>query len=201
MIVPAGDPWYWQERSRIALPEEQLVSLDGMFALHPRLAPLKPLWDQHSLAIVHAVGSPSTTRSHFDAQDYMESGTPDVKNTPDGWANRYCTHAAEHANTPFARSHSGRSSRARWRAAPLARDRRPAHLRHARRAGERRTEADARFRGAVSGRGDWPRRVIVGRELRGDQDAQGGESGRDATGQRRHTAGASWPRRCSRSPS
>ncbi len=101
MIVPAGDPWYWQERTRIALPKEQLVTLDGMFALHPRLAPLKPLWDQHSLAIVHAVGSPSTSRSHFDAQDYMESGTPDVKNTPDGWANRFCAHAAEHANTPF----------------------------------------------------------------------------------------------------
>ncbi|MGH7523656.1 MAG: DUF1501 domain-containing protein [Gemmatimonadales bacterium] len=101
MIVPAGDPWYWQERQRIALPREQLITLDGMFALHPRLAPLKPLWDQHSLAIVHAVGSPSTTRSHFDAQDYMESGTPDVKSTPDGWANRYCAHAAEHANTPF----------------------------------------------------------------------------------------------------
>ena len=101
MIVPAGDPWYWRERQRIALPKEQLISLDGMFALHPRLAPLKPLWDQHSLAIVHAVGSPSTTRSHFDAQDYMESGTPDVKSTPDGWANRFCSHAAEHANTPF----------------------------------------------------------------------------------------------------
>jgi uncharacterized protein (DUF1501 family) len=101
MIVPSGDPWYWQERQRIALPREQLIPLDGIFALHPRLAPLKPLWEQHSLAVVHAVGSPSTTRSHFDAQDYMESGTPDVKNTPDGWANRYCAHAAEHANTPF----------------------------------------------------------------------------------------------------
>ena len=101
MIVPSGDSWYWQERQRIALPKDQLIPLDGMFALHPRLAPLKPLWDQHSLAIVHAVGSPSTTRSHFDAQDYMESGTPDVKNTPDGWVNRYCSHAEEHANTPF----------------------------------------------------------------------------------------------------
>ena len=101
MIVPAGDPFYWQERQRIALPRDQLLPLDGMFALHPRLAPLKPLWDQHALAIVHAVGSPSTTRSHFDAQDFMESGTPDVKSTPDGWANRYCRHAEEHANTPF----------------------------------------------------------------------------------------------------
>jgi len=101
MVVPAGDRWYWQERQRIALPKEQLISLDGMFALHPRLAPLKPLWDQKRLAIVHAVGSPSTTRSHFDAQDYMESGTPDRKSTTDGWANRYCSHAREHAETPF----------------------------------------------------------------------------------------------------
>jgi uncharacterized protein (DUF1501 family) len=101
MIVPAGDPYYWQERQQIALPKEQLVPLDSMFSLHPRLSPLKSLWDQKQLAIVHAVGSPSTTRSHFDAQDYMESGTPDVKNTPDGWANRYVSHAAEHANTPF----------------------------------------------------------------------------------------------------
>ncbi len=101
MIVPAGDPFYWQERQRIALPKGQLLPLDGMFALHPRLAPLKPLWDQHSLAIVHGVGSPSTTRSHFDAQDFMESGTPDLKTTPDGWANRYCSHSQEHANTPF----------------------------------------------------------------------------------------------------
>src|SRR5664279_5776648 len=101
MIVPAGDPFYWQERQRIALPREQLIPLDGMFALHPRLAPLKPLWDQHSLAIVHGVGSPSTSRSHFDAQDFMESGTPDIKSTPDGWANRYCSHDQEHAQTPF----------------------------------------------------------------------------------------------------
>lgn len=101
MIVPAGDPYYWQERQRIALPREQLVPLDDMFSLHPRLSPLKSLWDQHSLAIVHGVGSPSISRSHFDAQDFMESGTPDIKSTPDGWANRYCSHALEHQNTPF----------------------------------------------------------------------------------------------------
>jgi uncharacterized protein (DUF1501 family) len=101
MIVPAGEEWYWRERQRIVLPKDQLVPLDGMFALHPRLAALKPLWDQRALAIVHAVGSPSTTRSHFDAQDFMESGTPDRKSTADGWANRYCRHAEEHANTPF----------------------------------------------------------------------------------------------------
>ena len=56
---------------------------------HPALAPFKPLWDRGMLAPIHAVGSPSTTRSHFDAQDYMESGTPDAKGTSDGWLNRY----------------------------------------------------------------------------------------------------------------
>ena len=77
------------------------VDLDGFFGLHPRLSPLKGLWDSHQLAIVHASGSPDGTRSHFDAQDYMESGTPGVKSTQDGWLNRYL-HAREHAAaTPF----------------------------------------------------------------------------------------------------
>ncbi len=101
MVVPAGDPWYWRERQRIAIPRTDLLSLDGQFALHPGLAALKPLWDRREMAIVHAVGSPATTRSHFDAQDYMESGTPDRKSTTDGWANRYCRHADAHADTPF----------------------------------------------------------------------------------------------------
>src|SRR5881397_849290 len=60
-----------------------------------------PLWDNRTLAAVHAVGSPDATRSHFDAQDYMETGTPGAKATPDGWLNRYCQHDAEHTNTPF----------------------------------------------------------------------------------------------------
>ncbi len=102
MIIPAGDPWYWKERSRIAVPRSELVTLDDQFALHPRLAALKPLWDRGMLAAVHAVGSPSQTRSHFDAQDYMETGTPDRKATTDGWANRFATaHDREHAATPF----------------------------------------------------------------------------------------------------
>jgi uncharacterized protein (DUF1501 family) len=62
--------------------------LDGPFGLHPALASLLPLWRERSLAFVHASGSPDTTRSHFDAQDYMESGTPGVKTTADGWMNR-----------------------------------------------------------------------------------------------------------------
>ena len=65
------------------------INLDGFFGLHPSLASFKPLWDSKRLAIVHASGSPDNTRSHFDAQDYMESATPGVKSTPDGWLNRY----------------------------------------------------------------------------------------------------------------
>src|ERR1019366_5003219 len=77
------------------------IDLDGFFGLHPSLKSLKPLFDAHQLAIVHAAGSPDSTRSHFDAQDYMESATPGVKSTPDGWMNRYlqCTPQAE--ATPF----------------------------------------------------------------------------------------------------
>jgi uncharacterized protein (DUF1501 family) len=102
MLVPVADPWYWRERSRIAIPREQLLPLTDEFALHPRLAPFKALWDRGQLAVIPAAGSPALTRSHFDAQDYMESGTPDRKSTTDGWANRLLTHHdAEHRDTPF----------------------------------------------------------------------------------------------------
>jgi uncharacterized protein (DUF1501 family) len=105
MIVPFGEREYYASRPSIAIPRpnalEGAVDLDGFFGLHPRLAPLKPLWDSRQLAIVHATGSPDGTRSHFDAQDYMETATPGVKSTPDGWLNRYL-HAREHAEaTPF----------------------------------------------------------------------------------------------------
>src|SRR5438132_2144607 len=101
MIVPHGERAYYQERPRIAMPAADVVDLDGHFGLHPSLAPLKALWDNKTLAAIHAVGSPDSTRSHFDAQDYMETGTPGVKSTADGWANRYCQHDREHADTPF----------------------------------------------------------------------------------------------------
>lgn len=101
MVVPHGDAQYYRERPRIAIPKSAVVDLDGHFGLHPELAPLKPFWDAGSLAAVTAVGSPDATRSHFDAQDYMETGTPGVKSTTDGWANRYCQNAREHTDTPF----------------------------------------------------------------------------------------------------
>ena len=103
--VPYGDPFYYKERPRLALPTPGkpggVIDLDGHFGLHPSLAPLLPLYRNRVLAAVHAVGSPNPTRSHFDAQDYMESGTPGVKNTPDGWLNRQLKHSHAHGDTPF----------------------------------------------------------------------------------------------------
>ena len=101
MIVPHGESSYYQERPRIAIPRNQVIDLDGHFGLHPALAGLEPLWRNGSLAAIHGIGSPDGTRSHFDAQDYMESGTPGVKSTRDGWLNRYCQHQQEHTSTPF----------------------------------------------------------------------------------------------------
>jgi uncharacterized protein (DUF1501 family) len=94
VVVPYGEHNYYDLRPNIAIPKpnggaEAALNLDGYFGLHPSLAAFKPLWDSKRLAIVHASGSPDNTRSHFDAQDYMESGTPGVKSTADGWLNRY----------------------------------------------------------------------------------------------------------------
>jgi uncharacterized protein (DUF1501 family) len=95
MVVPFGESNYYELRPNIAIPKpatgnaEAAVDLDGFFGLHPALSPLKPFWDSKRLAIVHASGSPDNTRSHFDAQDYMESATPGLKSTNDGWLNRY----------------------------------------------------------------------------------------------------------------
>jgi uncharacterized protein (DUF1501 family) len=92
MVVPFGEPRYYALRPSIAIPKPDgtrnaAVDLDGFFGLHPALSPLKPIYDARRLAIVDAVGSPDPTRSHFDAQDYMESGTPGLKGG-DGWLNR-----------------------------------------------------------------------------------------------------------------
>jgi uncharacterized protein (DUF1501 family) len=94
VVVPFGDADYYRARPSIAVGRpggdaESALDLDGFFGLNPRLAPLVPLWRARQLAIVHACGSPDSTRSHFDAQDYMETATPGVKSTADGWLNRY----------------------------------------------------------------------------------------------------------------
>ncbi len=93
VVVPHGEKAYYDLRPTIAIPrpnggKDSAIDLDGFFGLHPALAPLKPMFDARHLAIVDAVGSPDPTRSHFDAQDYMESGTPGLKATDSGWMNR-----------------------------------------------------------------------------------------------------------------
>jgi uncharacterized protein (DUF1501 family) len=100
IVVPHAEPAYYSMRPTIHIPRNAVLDLDGFFGLHPALAPLLPLWKHRHLAIVHAAGSPDTTRSHFAAQDYMESGTPGLKATEDGWLNR-ALHAAATPSSPF----------------------------------------------------------------------------------------------------
>ena len=111
LVVPFGENRYYELRPTIAIPApkgtqagtagaETAIDLDGFFGLHPSLAPLKPIYDAGQLAIVQAVGSPDPTRSHFDAQDYMESGTPGRKATADGWLNRALTPVTVTSRSP-----------------------------------------------------------------------------------------------------
>jgi uncharacterized protein (DUF1501 family) len=88
IVVPHGEPSYYAMRPTINIPKKSVLDLDGFFGLHPSMSAFQPLWKEKHLAIVHAAGSPDPTRSHFEAQDFMESGTPGVKVTDDGWLNR-----------------------------------------------------------------------------------------------------------------
>ena len=88
VVVPYKEPNYYAMRPTIGIAQKDLLDLDGFFGLHPAMASMKPLFDAKHLAMVQAAGSPDPSRSHFDAQDYMESGTPGVKSTVDGWLNR-----------------------------------------------------------------------------------------------------------------
>ena len=102
IVVPHGEAQYYAMRPSINIPRKAVIDLDGFFGLHPSLASFQPLWQQRHLAIVHAAGSPDTTRSHFDAQDFMETGTPGVKVTEDGWLNRSLHNLpASPQNSPF----------------------------------------------------------------------------------------------------
>jgi uncharacterized protein (DUF1501 family) len=107
VVVPFAEPNYYRLRPTISIPApsrggaEAAIDLDGFFGLHPSLQPLQPLFQNGQLAIVQAVGSPDPTRSHFDAQDFMESGTPGVKATDDGWLNRALQSMPESESTPF----------------------------------------------------------------------------------------------------
>lgn len=107
MVVPHGDASYYASRPGIAIAKpapgnaNAAIDLDGFFGLHPAMSSFKPLWDSKRLAIVHASGSPDNTRSHFDAQDYMESATPGIKSTKDGWLNRYLQSTHDKEQSPF----------------------------------------------------------------------------------------------------
>src|SRR6266571_195561 len=120
IVVPFGEPNYYRLRPTIAIPQpkrggrgsgfvlanpelnaDAAIDLDGFFGLHPSLAPLEPLFHKNQLAIVHAAGSPDPTRSHFDAQDFMESGTPGLKSTEDGWLSRALETVPEENASPF----------------------------------------------------------------------------------------------------
>jgi uncharacterized protein (DUF1501 family) len=107
VVVPFAEPNYYALRPTIAIPQpnrggaEAAIDLDGFFGLHPSLQPLLPLFKNGQLAIVQAVGSPDPSRSHFDAQDFMESGTPGVKATDDGWLNRAIQSMPEEKPSPF----------------------------------------------------------------------------------------------------
>jgi uncharacterized protein (DUF1501 family) len=103
IVVPFAEPQYYAMRPGINIPRKSVLELNGFFGLHPSLSAFQPLWRQGHLAIVHAAGSPDTTRSHFDAQDFMETGTPGVKITENGWLNRSLHNLASAAapSSPF----------------------------------------------------------------------------------------------------
>ena len=105
-VIPYADPGYRKARPSIGIAAPRngdaatVIDLDGHFGLHPALADLAPIYRSGSLGIVHAVGSPDTSRSHFDCQDFMESGTPGLKSTSDGWMNR-CSGAMPKTDSKF----------------------------------------------------------------------------------------------------
>lgn len=107
VIIPQFEEEYYRLRPDIKIPESKngddqtAIDLDGRFALHPALKPLKDAWDAGQLAIVHATGSPDPTHSHFDAMDYMERGTPGEKTIPTGWIGRHLQSAPWNNSSPL----------------------------------------------------------------------------------------------------
>jgi uncharacterized protein (DUF1501 family) len=105
MVVPFGDSDYYKLRPNISIPKPNdtngVIDLDGYFGLHPAMKPFESLWKSKQLAVIHSAGSPDNTRSHFDAQDYMESGTPGNKGTRDGWLNRVLQTRENKEDSPF----------------------------------------------------------------------------------------------------
>jgi uncharacterized protein (DUF1501 family) len=106
VVVPFGEKAYYAYRPSISVPapskeRTSALDLDGFFGLHPSMAPLHPLYKGGELAIIHAAGSPHSTRSHFEAQDYMETAVPGEKAARDGWLNRYLQQSSNAEATSF----------------------------------------------------------------------------------------------------
>ncbi len=107
IVTPYNEARYHELRPRIGLDEpgkntpKSVVDLDGQFGFNPVLRPLKEIWDEGDLAVVHAVGSPDPTHSHFDAMDYMERGTPGEKQIQTGWLARHLSSMAAENHSPF----------------------------------------------------------------------------------------------------
>jgi uncharacterized protein (DUF1501 family) len=101
-VVPYGEGAnYYDRRPTIAIPESAVVDLNGFFGLHPSLRPLKDIYDNGALTVIHAAGSPDPTRSHFDAMEFMEKGIPGDKATTTGWINRHLQSASWQNDSPF----------------------------------------------------------------------------------------------------
>jgi uncharacterized protein (DUF1501 family) len=104
VVVPHADPDYRRNRPEIAIASpgaaDGALRLNAHFGLHPALAGLMPWWQSGRLGFVHASGSHDPTRSHFDAQDHMESATPGRRSTPEGWMNRLLTELAAGPTDP-----------------------------------------------------------------------------------------------------
>ena len=106
-VVPFGEGAnYYDRRPTIGIREpgngdDAAIDLDGFFGLHPALRPLKDVWDAGHLTVIHGAGSPDPSRSHFDAMEFMERGTPGVKTTPSGWINRHLQTASWQNDSPF----------------------------------------------------------------------------------------------------
>ena len=104
-IVPAGDPDYFKVRPTIAIPAKSnnpdnpgVIPLTNLFGLHPALEPLHKLYEDNRMAAIMSTGSTHPTRSHFDAQDFMERAAPGIKSVTEGWLNRYLTATKSNAD-------------------------------------------------------------------------------------------------------
>lgn len=100
-IIPYKDPRYYEIRPSVSVQEENSIALDDQWAFHPALEPLKEWYDKGKVAGIVNAGSPHSTRSHFDAQDFMEYAAPGNRTVRDGWLNRYLAATVPDANKGY----------------------------------------------------------------------------------------------------